>query len=152
MYKRQELVFLKGQRNDLIQQEANLKNEIRNFEGLHERNNNKLIELQAELKEKEPLLQKMDASISQLDGALSPIFLSKQLLLEVEELKSNLETYRRDFNNFKAKNLEETFDTVLKFDSKIKKLVEAIENQTSKQEEKFTVQKDKLLSLSLIHI
>ena len=144
----QELVFLKGQRNDLIQQEANLKNEIRNFEGLHERNNNKLIELQAELKEKEPLLQKMDASISQLDGALSPIFLSKQLLLEVEELKSNLETYRRDFNNFKAKNLEETFDTVLKFDSKIKKLVEAIENQTSKQEEKFTVQKDKLLSLS----
>ena len=27
----QELVFLKGQRNDLIQQEANLKNEIRNF-------------------------------------------------------------------------------------------------------------------------
>ena len=144
----QELVFLKGQRNDLIQQEANLKNEIRNFEGLHERNNNKLIELQAELKEKEPLLQKMDASISQLDGALSPIFLSKQLLLEVEELKSNLETYRRDFNNFKAKNLEETLDTVLKFDSKIKKLVEAIENQTSKQEEKFTVQKDKLLSLS----
>ena len=144
----QELVFLKGQRNDLIQQEANLKNEIRNFEGLHERNNNKLIELQAELKEKEPLLQKMDASISQLDGALSPIFLSKQLLLEVEELKSNLETYRRDFNNFKAKNLEETLDTVLKFDSKIKKLVEAIENQTSKQEEKFTVQKDKLLRLS----
>ena len=144
----QELVFLKGQRNDLIQQEANLKNEIRNFEGLHERNNNKLIELQAELKEKEPLLQKMDASISQLDGALSPIFLSKQLLLEVKELKSNLETYRRDFNNFKAKNLEETLDTVLKFDSKIKKLVEAIENQTSKQEEKFTVQKDKLLSLS----
>ena len=144
----QELVFLKGQRNDLIQQEANLKNEIRNFEGLHERNNNKLIELQAELKEKEPLLQKMDASISQLDGALSPIFLSKQLLLEVEELKSNLETYRRDFNNFKAKNLEETLDTVLKFDSKIKKLVEAIENQTSKQEEKFTVQKEKLLSLS----
>ena len=144
----QELVFLKGQRNDLIQQEANLKNEIRNFEGLHERNNNKLIELQAELKDKEPLLQKMDASISQLDGALSPIFLSKQLLLEVEELKSNLETYRRDFNNFKAKNLEETLDTVLKFDSKIKKLVEAIENQTSKQEEKFTVQKDKLLSLS----
>ena len=144
----QELVFLKGQRNDLIQQEANLKNEIRNFEGLHESNNNKLIELQAELKEKEPLLQKMDASISQLDGALSPIFLSKQLLLEVEELKSNLETYRRDFNNFKAKNLEETLDTVLKFDSKIKKLVEAIENQTSKQEEKFTVQKDKLLSLS----
>ncbi len=144
----QELVFLKGQRNDLIQQEANLKNEIRNFEGLHERNNNKLIELQAELKEKEPLLQKMDASISQLDGALSPIFLSKQLLLEVEELKSNLETYRRDFNNFKAKNLEDTLDTVLKFDSKIKKLVEAIENQTSKQEEKFTVQKDKLLSLS----
>ena len=144
----QELVFLKGQRNDLIQQEANLKNEIRNFEGLHERNNNKLIELQAELKEKEPLLQKMDASISQLDGALSPIFLSKQLLLEVEELKSNLETYRRDFNNFKAKNLEETLDTVLKFDSKIKKLIEAIENQTSKQEEKFTVQKDKLLSLS----
>ena len=144
----QELVFLKGQRNDLIQQEANLKNEIRNFEGLHERNNNKLIELQAELKEKEPLLQKMDASISQLDGALSPIFLSKQLLLEVEELKSNLETYRKDFNNFKAKNLEETLDTVLKFDSKIKKLVEAIENQTSKQEEKFTVQKDKLLSLS----
>ena len=144
----QELVFLKGQRNDLIQQEANLKNEIRNFEGLHERNNNKLIELQAELKEKEPLLQKMDASISQLDGALSPIFLSKQLLLEVEELKSNLETYRRDFNNFKSKNLEETLDTVLKFDSKIKKLVEAIENQTSKQEEKFTVQKDKLLSLS----
>ena len=144
----QELVFLKGQRNDLIQQEANLKNEIRNFEGLHESNNNKLIELQAELKEKEPLLQKMDASISQLDGALSPIFLSKQLLLEVEELKSNLETYRRDFNNFKSKNLEETLDTVLKFDSKIKKLVEAIENQTSKQEEKFTVQKDKLLSLS----
>ncbi|MDC3012587.1 AAA family ATPase [SAR86 cluster bacterium] len=144
----QELVFLKEQRNDLIQQEANLKNEIRNFEGLHERNNNKLIELQAELKEKEPLLQKMDASISQLDGALSPIFLSKQLLLEVEELKSNLETYRRDFNNFKAKNLEETLDTVLKFDSKIKKLIEAIENQTSKQEEKFTVQKDKLLSLS----
>ena len=144
----QELVFLKGQRNDLIQQEANLKNEIRNFEGLHESNNNKLIELQAELKEKEPLLQKMDASISQLDGALSPIFLSKQLLLEVKELKSNLETYRRDFNNFKAKNLEETLDTVLKFDSKIKKLVEAIENQTSKQEEKFTVQKDKLLSLS----
>ena len=144
----QELVFLKGQRNDLIQQEANLKNEIRNFEGLHESNNNKLIELQAELKEKEPLLQKMDASISQLDGALSPIFLSKQLLLEVEELKSNLETYRRDFNNFKSKNLEETLDTVLKFDSKIKKLVEAIENQTSRQEEKFTVQKDKLLSLS----
>ena len=144
----QELVFLKGQRNDLVQQEANLKNEIRNFEGLHERNNNKLIDLQAELKEKEPLLQKMDASISQLDGALSPIFLSKQLLLEVEELKSNLETYRRDFNNFKAKNLEETLDTVLKFDSKIKKLVEAIENQTSKQEEKFTVQKDRLLSLS----
>ena len=144
----QELVFLKGQRNDLIQQEAILKNEIRNFEGLHERNNNKLIELQAELKEKEPLLQKMDASISQLDGALSPIFLSKQLLLEVEELKSNLEAYRRDFNNFKVKNLEDTLDTVLKFDSKIKKLIEAIENQTSKQEEKFTVQKDKLLSLS----
>ena len=72
-------------------------------------------------------------------------------MLEVEELKSNLETYRRDFNNFKSKNLEETLDTVLKFDSKIKKLVEAIENQTSKQEEKFTVQKEhntrKLLNL-----
>ena len=144
----QELVFLKGKKTDLATQKENLQNDLKDFEGLQVINDKKLEDLQSELKIKEPLLEKMDASIAELDGALSPIFLSKQISIEMEQLKVNVENYRRDFKSFDVNQLESTYQSIVKFDSKIKKLIEAIENQTSEQEEKFVVQKDKLLSLS----
>ena len=144
----QELVFLKGKKTDLATQKENLQNDLKDFEGLQVINDKKLEDLQSELKIKEPLLEKMDASIAELDGALSPIFLSKQISIEMEQLKVNVENYRRDFKSFDVSQLESTYQSIVKFDSKIKKLIEAIENQTSEQEEKFVVQKDKLLSLS----
>ena len=90
----------------------------------------------------------MDASISEIDGALSPIFLSKQILLELEDVKTNLATHKNNFSKFSADSLDQIYSSIIKFDDKMKKLVDAIENQTSEQEEKFVVQKDKLLSLS----
>ena len=144
----QELVFLKGKKTDLATQKENLQNDLKDFEGLQVINDKKLEDLQSELKIKEPLLEKMDASIAELDGALSPIFLSKQISIEMEQLKVNIENYRREFKSFDVSQLESTYQSIVKFDSKIKKLIEAIENQTSEQEEKFVVQKDKLLSLS----
>ena len=144
----QELVFLKGKKNDLLAQKENLQDDLKGYEGLQELNNKKIEDLKSELKVKEPLLEKMDASIAELDGALSPIFLSKQISIEIAELKVNFENYRKDFKSFDINQLDSAYESIVKFDVKIKKLIEAIENQTSEQEEKFVLQKDKLLSLS----
>ena len=144
----QELVFLKGKKNDFVTEKENLQDDLKGYEGLHEVNNKKIEDLKSELKMKEPLLEKMDASIAELDGALSPKFLSKQISIEIGELKANFENYRKDFKSFDMNQLESSYESIVKFDEKIKKLIEAIENQTSEQEEKFVLQKDKLLTLS----
>ena len=79
----QELIFQKNKKNELAIQKENLENELKTFTGQKDVNSKALDELKLDLKEKEPLLERMDASISEIDGALSPIFLSKQILLEL---------------------------------------------------------------------
>ena len=144
----QELIFQKNKKNELAIQKENLENELKTFTGQKDVNSKVLDELKLDLKEKEPLLERMDASISEIDGALSPIFLSKQILLELEDVKTNLANHKNNFSKFSADSLDQIYSSIIKFDDKMKKLVDAIENQTSEQEEKFVVQKDKLLSLS----
>ena len=144
----QELIFQKNKKNELAIQKENLENELKTFTGQKDVNSKALDELKLDLKEKEPLLERMDASISEIDGALSPIFLSKQILLELEDVKTNLANHKNNFSKFSADSLDQIYSSIIKFDDKMKKLVDAIENQTSEQEEKFVVQKDKLLSLS----
>ena len=86
----QESIFQKNKKNELAIQKENLENELKTFTGQKDVNSKVLDELKLDLKEKEPLLERMDASISEIDGALSPIFLSKQILLELEDVKTNL--------------------------------------------------------------
>ena len=144
----QELIFQKNKRNELAIQKENLENELKTFTNQKDVNSKALDELKINLKEKEPLLERMDASISEIDGALSPIFLYKQILLELEDVKTNLANHKNNFSKFSPDSLDQIYSSIIKFDDKMKKLVDAIENQTSEQEEKFVVQKDKLLSLS----
>ena len=76
----QELIFQKNKKNELAIQKENLENELKTFTGQKDVNSKALDELRLDLKEKEPLLERMDASISEIDGALSPIFLSLSLI------------------------------------------------------------------------
>ena len=57
----------------------------------------KIDNLNADLKEKEPKLEKMDASISKLDGAMSPVFILKQIIIEQASLKNSLEDFKLNF-------------------------------------------------------
>ena len=88
-------------------QKENLENELKTFTSQKDVNSKALDELKLDLKEKEPLLERMDASISEIDGALSPIFLSKQILLELEDVKTNLATHKNNFSKFSADSLDQ---------------------------------------------
>ena len=144
----QQLVFLKDKRNQLnIEIEAqneNRQNILNKKTALA-----KEIEiLSADLIQKEPQLEKMDASISKLDGAMSPVFILKQIIIEQSNLMNSVKDFQFNFDSKSSQDLEPIIDDLKKFEDKLSQLNEILEKQEDYQEEKFLAQKNDLLSLS----
>ncbi len=144
----QQLVFLKDKRNQLnVEIEAqneNRQNILNKKTALA-----KEIEiLSADLIQKEPQLEKMDASISKLDGAMSPIFILKQIIIEQSNLMNSVKDFQFNFDSKSSQDLEPIIDNLKKFENKLSQLNEILEKQEDYQEEKFLAQKNDLLSLS----
>ncbi len=144
----QQLVFFKDKDNQMkLEVEAN-KESIQNIIEKRLSLESQIQMLNIDLVEKEPLLEKMDASISKLDGAMSPIFLLKQILLEQSNLMNNIKDFKANFNLKINSDLDPIIDSLEKFRQKLDKLNQVIEKQEDYQEEKFLAQKNDLLSLS----
>ena len=144
----QQLVFLKDKKNQLV---IELETQKENQESLLETKislTKKIDNLNADLKEKEPKLEKMDASISKLDGAMSPVFILKQIIIEQASLKNSLEDFKLNFDSKSMQDLEPIINNLKKFEDKLSKLNEILEKQEDYQEEKFLTQKNDLLQLS----
>ena len=144
----QQLVFLKDKKNQLV---IELETQKENQESLLETKislTKKIDNLNADLKEKEPKLEKMDASISKLDGAMSPVFILKQIIIEQASLKNSLEDFKLNFDFKSMQDLEPIINNLKKFEDKLSKLNEILEKQEDYQEEKFLTQKNDLLQLS----
>ena len=144
----QQLVFLKDKRNQLnVEIEAqneNRQNILNKKTALA-----KEIEiLSADLIQKEPQLEKMDASISKLDGAMSPVFILKQIIIEQSNLMNSVKDFQFNFDSKSSQDLEPIIDNLKKFENKLSQLNEILEKQEDYQEEKFLAQKNDLLSLS----
>ena len=106
------------------------------------------LDLNIELKQKEPKLEKMDASISKLDGAMSPVFILKQVMIEQSSLMNSLDDFKLNFNSKSSQDLEPIINDLKKFEDKLSQLNEILEKQEDYQEEKFLSQKNDLLKLS----
>ena len=144
----QQLVFLKDKRNQLnVEIEAqneNRQNILNKKTALA-----KEIEiLSADLIQKEPQLEKMDASISKLDGAMSPVFILKQIIIEQSNLMNSVKDFQFNYDSKSSQDLEQIIDNLKKFENKLSQLNEILEKQEDYQEEKFLAQKNDLLSLS----
>ena len=144
----QQLVFLKDKRNQLnveIElQKENRQNILNKKTALA-----KEIEiLNADLIQKEPQLEKMDASISKLDGAMSPVFILKQIIIEQSNIMNSVKDFQFNFDSKSSQDLEPIIDDLKKFEDKLSQLNEILEKQEDYQEEKFLAQKNDLLSLS----
>ena len=144
----QQLVFLKDKRNQLnveIELQKENRQNILNKKSVLA----KEIEiLNADLIQKEPQLEKMDASISKLDGAMSPVFILKQIIIEQSNLMNTVKDFQFNFDSKSSQDLETIIDDLKKFEDKLSQLNEILEKQEDYQEEKFLAQKNDLLSLS----
>ena len=98
--------------------------------------------------EKEPLLEQMDASISKLDGAMSPDFVLKQILNEQSNLMTDLKDFKSNFSSKTILDIDLIIENTEKFESKLYQLQDSLSKQEDLQEEKFLSQKNDLLSLS----
>ena len=144
----QQLVFLKDKRNQLnveIELQKENRQNILNKKSVLAK---EIETLNADLVQKEPQLEKMDASISKLDGAMSPVFILKQIIIEQSNLMNSVKDFQFNFNSKSSQDLEPIIDDLKKFEDKLSQLNEILEKQEDYQEEKFLAQKNDLLSLS----
>ena len=144
----QQLVFLKDKRNQLnveIELQKENRQNILNKKSVLAK---EIETLNADLIQKEPQLEKMDASISKLDGAMSPVFILKQIIIEQSNLMNSVKDFQFNFNSKNSQDLEPIIDDLKKFEDKLSQLNEILEKQEDYQEEKFLAQKNDLLSLS----
>ncbi len=144
----QQLVFLKDKKNQLS---IELETQKENQQNLSDRKVSfvkEIEDLNFELKQKEPKLEKMDASISKLDGAMSPVFILKQIMIEQSSLMNSLDDFKLNFNSKSSQDLDPIINDLKKFEDKLSQLNEILEKQKDYQEEKFLSQKNDLLQLS----
>ena len=144
----QQLVFLKDKRNQLNVEIATQKENRQNILNKKSVLAKEIETLNADLIQKEPQLEKMDASISKLDGAMSPVFILKQIIIEQSNLMNSVKDFQFNFNSKSSQDLEPIIDDLKKFEDKLSQLNEILEKQEDYQEEKFLAQKNDLLSLS----
>ena len=144
----QQLVFLKDKRNQLNVEIAAQKENRQNILNKKTALTKEIEILNADLIQKEPQLEIMDASISKLDGAMSPVFILKQIIIEQSNLMNSVKDFQFNFDSKSSQDLEPIIDDLKKFEDKLSQLNEILEKQEDYQEEKFLAQKNDLLSLS----
>ena len=89
--------------------------------------------LNFDLAEKEPQLEKMDASISKLDGAMSPVFILKQILIEQSNLMNSVKNFKFNFDSKTSEDLNPIIVDLEKFEEKLSRLNEILEKQEDYQ-------------------
>ena len=144
----QQLVFLKEKKNQLNLEIQSYKETLLNIADKKVSFLEKMEKLNFDLAEKEPQLEKMDASISKLDGAMSPVFILKQILIEQSNLMNSVKNFKLNFDSKTSEDLNPIIVDLEKFEEKLSRLNEILEKQEDYQEEKFLAQKNDLLSLS----
>ena len=144
----QQLVFLKEKKNQLNLEIQSYKETLLNIADKKVSFLEKMEKLNFDLAEKEPQLEKMDASISKLDGAMSPVFILKQILIEQSNLMNSVKNFKFNFDSKTSEDLDPIIVDLEKFEEKLSRLNEILEKQEDYQEEKFLAQKNDLLSLS----
>ena len=144
----QQLVFLKEKKNELNLEIQSHKETLLNIADKKVSFLEKMEKLNFDLAEKEPQLEKMDASISKLDGAMSPVFILKQILIEQSNLMNSVKNFKFNFDSKTSEDLNPIIVDLEKFEEKLSRLNEILEKQEDYQEEKFLAQKNDLLSLS----
>ena len=144
----QQLVFLKEKKNQLNLEIQSYKETLLNIADKKVSFVEKMEKLNFDLAEKEPQLEKMDASISKLDGAMSPVFILKQILIEQSNLMNSVKNFKFNFDSKTSEDLNPIIIDLEKFEEKLSRLNEILEKQEDYQEEKFIAQKNDLLSLS----
>ena len=144
----QQLVFLKEKKNELNLEIQSHKETLLNIADKKVSFLEKMEKLNFDLAEKEPQLEKMDASISKLDGAMSPVFILKQILIEQSNLMNSVKNFKLNFDSKTSEDLNPIIVDLEKFEEKLSRLNEILEKQEDYQEEKFLAQKNDLLSLS----
>ena len=144
----QQLVFLKEKKNELNLEIQSHKENLLNIADKKVSFLEKMEKLNFDLAEKEPQLEKMDASISKLDGAMSPVFILKQILIEQSNLMNSVKNFKLNFDSKTSEDLNPIIVDLEKFEEKLSRLNEILEKQEDYQEEKFVAQKNDLLSLS----
>ena len=144
----QQLVFLKEKKNQLNLEIQSYKETLLNIADKKVSFLEKMEKLNFDLAEKEPQLEKMDASISKLDGAMSPVFILKQILIEQSNLMNSVKNFKFNFDSKTSEDLNPIIVDLEKFEEKLSRLNEILEKQEDYQEEKFLAQKNDLLSLS----
>ena len=144
----QQLVFLKEKKNELNLKIQSHKETLLNIADKKVSFLEKMEKLNFDLAEKEPQLEKMDASISKLDGAMSPVFILKQILIEQSNLMNSVKNFKLNFDSKTSEDLNPIIVDLEKFEEKLSRLNEILEKQEDYQEEKFLAQKNDLLSLS----
>ena len=144
----QQLVFLKEKKNQLNLEIQSYKETLLNIADKKVSFVEKMEKLNFDLAEKEPQLEKMDASISKLDGAMSPVFILKQILIEQSNLMNSVKNFKFNFDSKTSEDLNPIIIDLEKFEEKLSRLNEILEKQEDYQEEKFLAQKNDLLSLS----
>ena len=144
----QQLVFLKEKKNQLNLEIQSYKETLLNIADKKISFLEKMEKLNFDLAEKEPQLEKMDASISKLDGAMSPVFILKQILIEQSNLMNSVKNFKFNFDSKTSEDLNPIIIDLEKFEEKLSRLNEILEKQEDYQEEKFLAQKNDLLSLS----
>ena len=144
----QQLVFLKEKKNELNLEIQSHRETLLNIADKKVSFLEKMEKLNFDLAEKEPQLEKMDASISKLDGAMSPVFILKQILIEQSNLMNSVKNFKFNFDSKTSEDLNPIIIDLEKFEEKLSRLNEILEKQEDYQEEKFLAQKNDLLSLS----
>ena len=144
----QQLVFLKEKKNQLNLEIQSYKETLLNIADKKVSFLEKMEKLNFDLAEKEPQLEKMDASISKLDGAMSPVFILKKILIEQTNLMNSVKNFKFNFDSKTSEDLNPIIIDLEKFEEKLSRLNEILEKQEDYQEEKFLAQKNDLLSLS----
>ena len=144
----QQLVFLKEKKNQLNLEIQSYKETLLNIADKKVSFLEKMEKLNFDLAEKEPQLEKMDASISKLDGAMSPVFILKQILIEQSNLMNSVKNFKFNFDSKTSEDLNPIIVDLEKFEEKLSRLNKILEKQEDYQEEKFLAQKNDLLSLS----
>ena len=83
----------------------------------------------------------MDASISKLDGAMSPVFILKQIMIEQSSLMNSLNDFKINFDSKSSQDLDPIINDLKKFEDKLAQLNEIIEKQKITKKKNFCLKK-----------